>query len=282
MVLITTRDPSFARGGRTTYGDVLPPLSEASSLMMLSLNIPSRCYDEAEARTVVRRMGHLPLGIRAVIGLINETNVHLSFANQQWSSPRSILLETDQDDVYHNLAPSEQALADVWFGELGRFEKIDADANELLETVALLDPDVIQEELFVLGSLGTKLENVGFVRNRVRCLRTLKRLMLSNTVTEDSKYQSHNVHRLLQACIHMKMTTLTRQRALSYAATLVANMILSRGEKGVTWAKRTKEFQDFFPHAQSIHQFYIDNKNQDGKALEVPIEFLTLLRKAGE
>ena len=282
VILITTRDRSFATKFVAGHGRELPPLTESAAIEMLKLDVPGHLFNEDEARKAVSKMGCLPLGIQALVGLVNDAGVHMSTFNEQWSSAHNVLSDTTDQHTYRNFAPYEKALADVWFEELLRFEKTDVDASQLVEIVALLDPDTIQEELFAVGCAQTQLQNAGFIRNRPKCLCTLKRLMLPNTVIESSKYQAHHVHRLLQACIQLKMTGEARQRAFHRAALLIGNMILSRGEKGVTWTRRRREYKEYFPHAQAIHQFYIDHRSREDASLQIPVEFLTLMRKAGE
>ncbi|KAK0702780.1 hypothetical protein B0H67DRAFT_687900 [Lasiosphaeris hirsuta] len=279
-ILITTRDRAFSTAFVAGYGSELPPLPEASAVEMLKQNVPSHLFDDDEARKAVTNLGCLPLGIQAIAGLMNDAGVHMTAFIEQWGSPHEILSDTTDEHTYRNFAPYEKALADVWFEELR--QETDSDASQLVETVSLLDLDTIQEELFVFGSSQSQLKNTGFIRNRPRCLRTLKRLMLPSTGVEGSKYQTYHVHRLLQAYTQLKMTAETRQRASNYATVLVSNMILSRGEKGVNWPRRSREYKDYFPHVQTIHQFYKTVLEKDGATLQIPVDFLTLLRKAEE
>ena len=234
--------------------------------------------DDEEAKKIVQRVSCLPLGIQASIGLINEDHCTLKDYNDQYDSPRKLLEEVSVQHTYRHFAPYEKALADVWFDLLARLEK-DSDSRSMIDVFALLDSDGIPEELFMNKLNKASLETTGFIQNRVKCIKILlKGLVGRNETIEGRTLRNFNIHRLLQVCTQLRMSTESRQRAFNHAINLLCASITPNWYSN--WPTIKQEYKDVFPHVQSVHSFYLAVKMDGEVQLDVPVEFLEMTRKA--
>lgn len=284
-ILITSRNPAFATSNVGGVGEFLPPLSEASAVQMVKAQVPKLFTggenDEKEALEVVKRVGCLPLGIQASIGLINEADCSLRDYNQQWTNPMAVLKDARKKHVFRNFAPYENVgdeLEEVWLGSL---TSLDAHSRFMIEIFALLDPDNIQEEeLFKVAQGWQASKLVMVANNRVRCTGALlsRSLVGSNARSHRSDPRCVNVHRLLQACTQKHMDADSRQEAFNGAAIVLSSALTHLWESN--WPKIRKEYKEIFPHVQSVHRFYRETTSAEEKITDTPLEFLQVMHKA--
>jgi hypothetical protein len=247
------------------------------ALEMLKAQLPEEIeFVKDEAMKIVKRVECLPLGIQASVGLINEARCSLEDFNLQWSAPRALLQEASAKHVYRHFAPYENGgLADVWTLAL---LKVDDESRQMIEVFSLLDPDNIQERIFVEGNHNRPMKTLTYLKNRVKCIKTLlKGLIQPNTAEKGTHLRNFHVHRLLQVCVQMIMSKEAHQAAFDSATTLVCGMISPLWE--TDWTKVHKEYKEYFTHIQTIRQYYIEMpQDENDFPLMIPVNFLELLR----
>jgi hypothetical protein len=284
-ILITSRNPAFATSNVGGVGEFLPPLSEESAVQMLKDQVSTLFTggenDEEEALKVVKRVGCLPIGIQASIGLINEAGCSMRDYNQQWNNAMAVLTDTRKRHVFRNFAPYENvddALEEVWLGSL---TGLDAESRSMIEIFALLDPDNIQEEeLFKVGHGWQAASLVLVAKNRVRCIGALfiRSLVTLNARSHHSDPRCVSMHRLIQACTQKHMGAASRQEAFNGAAIVLSAALTHVWQSN--WPKIRKEYKEIFPHVQSLHRFYRETTSARENIAETPLEFLQVMHKA--
>jgi hypothetical protein len=268
-ILITSRDPIFETSSGAGNGQQLKAMDEKLALEMLRSQLPDEVeFGKEEALKIVRRVQCLPLGIQACVGVINEARCSLGDFNLQWSAPKALLEEA--------FAPYENGgLGDVWKLAL---LKIDNESRAMIEVFSLLDPDNIQERIFVVGNHSLPMNNVEYLQNRVKCIKTLlKGLVQPNTAVQGTHLRSFHMHRLLQTCVQMEMSPESLQDAFNSAITLVCGMMSPLWN--TTWPKIHMDYKEYFTHVQTIRRYYLEMSEEESKCpLTIPINFLELLR----
>lgn len=278
-ILITSRDHTFGTRLVAKKGLELKPLDEASAIGMLLDQIPDDLKtpgDEGEAEVIARRMGFLPLGMQAVIGQTNEAGCSLRPYNEQWNSPRLVLADSSDTHVYRNFAPYKKAFADVLSETL---HGLDNDTRRMTEIFSLLDPDNIQEDLFLADSIEGNLRHAGYIKNRVKCIGNLSKGLIGKNATHpDQHYRSFHMHRLLQACTQMKMIHEYRQAAVNAVTVLLCTRLSSAWE--LDWPKIHEQYAKYFPHVKKVHEFYTELADGDTVSkFDIPVAFIAMLRK---
>ncbi|KAJ5414876.1 hypothetical protein N7509_000210 [Penicillium cosmopolitanum] len=278
-ILLTTRDPVFAGRDFAGAGLELREFDEDAAVGMLLSHLDEdlrRPNDEAEARVVVQHLGCLPLGIQACIGLMNGNRSPLRFYSEQWGHVRSVLEEASQNDVSTPYASYEKAL-DMTF--LEALDGLDSNSREMIELFSLLDPDKIQEEIFSRETVKVRLGNPGYVKDRVKCIgKLLKGLIGRNEMMADDEFRSFNMHRVLKVCTQLHMSSSSSQESFK-SATVALSEVISNGWE-LDWPKIRTQYTNYFPHVQSIHDFYNEiEAGADVDEFNVPLSFIELLRK---
>lgn len=279
-ILITARKHVFATSSVANAGIELEKLPDEIAVEMILDQVPSTSrngdFDEQEeALRIVKRVSGLGLGIQAAIGLINESNCSLKRYNAKYTDARAVLRETSAEQVHRNFAPYPKGLYEVLTEAL---ENLTQDARMLIEMFALLDPDRIQEGLLDIAAETEGLKGIGFVQNQMRCINSLMNgLIAKNSHEAHQRSPSFHIHRLLQQCVIMDMTERSRQQAFDVAATIISSAI---GPEP-TLESAVLQFREYFPHAQSLHDFFRQNMKKEGSSeSSILLQFIQLLRKA--
>ncbi len=194
-ILITCRSPFFASHMVTGAGKELPALKEGMAADLLEAQLTQNTgqkVDREEVLAVVRRVGCLPLGIQASIGLITESQCSLKDYLSQWSTPRALVRDSEAKHVFLPFARYDKGLSEVYSDLI---ERLDEDSRQMMETMALLDPDNIQEELFSPKDIDEDLAETGFIQNRVKCVGKLSAIGVYRNTTSDD-LPSFRVHRV--------------------------------------------------------------------------------------
>ncbi|KAF3193139.1 hypothetical protein TWF225_010984 [Orbilia oligospora] len=283
-IIITSRSPQFASNTVAGAGKELKSLHDEEAIQLLEKQLadqPIINFDRNEALRIARLMENLPLGIQASVGLINGAQCSLRDFNRQWTSSRNVIIDSTQDHTMTRFAKYPQALGEAWLDALGALRP---ESKAMIDVMALLDPDNIQEEIFEervsLGSPST----MPFLGNKTKCLGDLKSQGLLSYGDKSQSFSDKkpyiNIHRMLQHCIKWQMSENpiygNRQTALGNASALISSLISSLWE--TDWIKIRKEYKNFFPHTETIRRFFHDIK--DVPSMKVPISFLEMLRKA--
>ncbi|PYI11365.1 hypothetical protein BO78DRAFT_446337 [Aspergillus sclerotiicarbonarius CBS 121057] len=144
-ILITSRDPlAKSMYPRRPSGLDLGPLSQGDSLALFHhlTTIPNEPEDMT-ARRICHLLGGIPLVISQMAGIISRQDLTLSEFLQLYTNPeeRGNLYKTKFDT---NMVRYPHYLATVW-----DFWTLKFDARQLLEVIALLDSDLIKEDLLM-------------------------------------------------------------------------------------------------------------------------------------
>ncbi|KAK2741130.1 hypothetical protein FQN57_005731 [Myotisia sp. PD_48] len=251
----------------------------AAAIKMFLSQIPDNLKTteaEQEAEAIVKGMGCLPLGVQAVVGLINEAGCSLRSYNEQWNNPRLVSKDSTALHVYRNSAPYEKALADVLFETL---HSLDDDTWRMAEIFSLLDPDNIQEDLFLADKVEGNLRDVGYITNCVKCIGKLSKGLIGENNTQPGQYyRSFHMHPLFQTCIQMKMIDEYRRAAVKAAAELLCTRIDDAWE--LDWPKIREQSAKYFSHVRKVHKFYVELADSNTVSnFDIPLSFIAMLRK---
>lgn len=74
----------------------------------------------------------------------------------------------------------------------------------------------------------------------------------------------------------MEMSSKSYQEAFNSATTLVSGIISPLLD--TNWPKVHTKYKEYFTHAQTIRQYFIEMSQYEGHFLEIPVRFLELLR----
>lgn len=283
-IIVTSRDYAFASSTVAGAGQKLKPLEMETAIRMVLSQIPSHlCSGQQEEREevakIVDRVGRLPLGIQASIGLFNESDCTLHAFNEYYQSPKAILEEVSVQHIYRHWAPYETALAEVWLDIIRHLE--DRHTESLLNVLSLLDPDNIQEDIFINSATRRGQGAHGFSPKLKNHLTTLlkKGLVEKTDVERSDDLRVFNIHRLLRDCLRMKMTPTSRQNAFEAVISLLCASITPSYAPDFIWPKIRSQYKDYFPHVQTLHDFYLENTVGGENSLRVPVNFIELIRK---
>ncbi|KAL8833577.1 MAG: hypothetical protein Q9170_004192 [Blastenia crenularia] len=278
-ILITARSHVFATSSVANAGMELDKLPDDNAIDMILAQVPRSSrngdFDEREeALKIVKRVSGLALGVQAAVGLINETNYSLKRYNAKYTDARAVLKDTSAEQVHRNFAPYPQGLYEVLTETIANLSQ---DARMLIEMFALLDPDRIQDGILETAAESESLKGIGFVQNETDCMKSLMNgLIASNGLEVEQRFPSYHIHRLLQKCVIMDMTETSRQRAFDIAAGIISSNIGAE----TTVESAAFHFKEYFPHVQSLHDFFHQNIEKDGSSNNsTPLDFIQLLRK---
>ncbi|KAF2205660.1 hypothetical protein GQ43DRAFT_269423 [Delitschia confertaspora ATCC 74209] len=243
-ILITSRDtlakdPAvLAKGGI----DLGPFSAEEASTMIEKL---TNRKDE-DSRGVVERLGGLPLAISQMASVIIRNHLTFKEFNQVWDEKETHedLLNADGSKV--NANTYEKNLSTVWAIENLRHGKA------LLDVMAFLDPDIMQEYVLKAQSSSTlkhyPITASEFIRARTELLQT-------SLVSKDNTAQKLIVHRLVQDAARSKMEPAYYLSAFSAALELVC---VSWPFEAFGWrhgVARWRRCEELFPHVLRLKSF---------------------------
>jgi hypothetical protein len=279
-ILITARSHIFATSTVANDGLELTGLSDKASVAMILSQIPISArkgvFDEQEeAQKIVNQTSNLALGMQAAIGLINESSCTLQQYNKLYSNIQIFLKDARAEHVYRNFAPYPQGPLEVFTAALTNLK---SDARELLEFYSLLDPDPIQDAILDKASEMKTLKHVGFVQNRQACNRSLfNGLIARNLHTDHKRLTGIRIHRLLQHCVRLNMTTTRLNQAFQLATSLVSNSITITHNS----IRDPSDYKEFAYHIQSLLDIFRQTHTDAFNEGIVPnFDFVRLLRQS--
>lgn len=198
-ILITSRDP-LAKTMFTSRasGFDLGPLSQRDSLSLFNhLTANFNEQEEDTARHISDALGGVPLAISQMAGIIRRQDLTLAEFFELYTDheEHASLYETKFDS---SLVTYRHSLSSVW-----AFEKLKPQARRLLELIAFLDPDVIEEDMLMAAAAKLLSEGAQFRKSNYIEART--DLMQSSLVRRDKQKQHISVHRIVQDAIFAAM-----------------------------------------------------------------------------
>lgn len=273
-ILITTQKPIFAGPDLCRRGRELLQLDEASAITLLQSSLLQPSTNTEDARTIVQRVGCLPVAIRTCIGQINEADCTLDDYNKEWNDARSIISQSDVKYVESLNARYDKGLRDLWAKS---FRNLNDDARALINVFSLMDDEHIPEELLKNESLYQELP---FLRHRVRAIRDLAESSLIGKETQSQSQASKrfHIHRMTRAFAQMQMDPESCQAAFDSAALLLNATVVSNS-RDPNFARN----KSYFQHVQALYDYYESTVNgesdQSNRILVASIAFIQLLRK---
>lgn len=284
-ILVTSRSTIYKTKIVCGSGTLLPALSERLAVSMLFAQVSQSTIGNdnyEQALKIVKRVDCVPIGIQASISLLHETEDScfgsLEDFNEQWPKPRHVLEEANVDRLHRHYAPYTTCLFEAYSSLVAGLE---SPSRLLVNILSLLDPDKLQvKELLNKVRLVNTPSAVALktvTGNRAKYLGplTLKSLICGHA-TQDKSPESFNMHRLLKAFLQGEMQndlTLARS-AISGASVLISSALTHVWESN--GSKMRTEFAEFFPHVQSIHEFYVECVEGGQDSFKLPIEFIQL------
>ncbi|KAI5853292.1 hypothetical protein GGS23DRAFT_591200 [Durotheca rogersii] len=269
-VLITSRNPlavtSFSQA--TSVVDIQPFNVEESAEFIQQLT--QRRDDLEQAKRIGDRLGGLPLAITQMAGYIR-----LSFL----SFERFLDLYDDQDEgsEIHGVEPHPRRetargnMLTVW-----SLEKLSPEAIALLEIMAFLDADGIQEPV-LLGHCST-LDNVEYPKKKVPFYNARKQLIASSLVRHDMANEKFWIHRVTQDVIRAGIPKTRQIKVFSNAVSLILSAwpVNNVGGHAVSFWEVS---ESLYPHVVSLkaaYEKYFAPNQEDGH-----VPFARLLTMAG-
>jgi len=272
-VLITSRNPlsksALATNLISPVGyDLQPFTTEEATSFILKL-APG---DSQGAKQIAERLGGIPLGLVHMAGIIRSTFVkHNEFL--AWYSDELELPELHEMAVDLPRPTARGNLATIW-----AVEKLPQDARTFLEYLAFLDPDCIQERIFInfSGSLALMQD---LPQKKGEWLKARGGLLRASLVHHNEQEGDLRIHRLLQDVVRAKLPDERQSQILSNLIVLLNAAFPKVPLDKRATTKRWPECIAIHPHIISIMQ-YVQHKVKGG-LIQVNLEMAQLLSEVG-
>lgn len=273
-ILITSRDSSFVpKYGGAILGELEE--SDATALLLGSttgerlFRVPSDSWRDqdssntAAARTIVRRLGYLPIGIIQAARLINKKGLGLIQFLDEYNE-RDLI---DNAELMQLETPSNEdypfTLSTVWTMS---YKTLNTDQQDLLNTMAFFDPVGIPLQLLSEGA--EKTTSVGnlslaFIDDDRKFRRCKSGLVRSSLVMQNEYLEQLWMHRLVQQSCHLRMSPKTRQEAFDRALALLKAMWPMTDPDNRHHVELWPLQNLLFPHLQSLARFYDESQSSE-------------------
>jgi NB-ARC domain len=269
-VLVTSRDPlSKVKPSIASISINIPLLQEEEAAEMLR-RISRVNQDHKAALEIAQKLEGLPLAIAQMAAIIQYQ--YLSYAE---------FLERYEDDRDRKRLHSLKAggtqkargtVSTIWF-----VDKVGPTPRVLLDVCAVLDPDSIQERIFITGlSNPSRLE--AFPADNFEYSEARADLIKRSLITRNAERRQFRIHRLLQESVFNEMS----QERLGVIFTVALELISSIW--GVTNLVRRhdtslgKSREGLFPHVLALKTVY--EKRVDLQHRENALQLGILLNEA--
>jgi hypothetical protein len=272
-ILVTSRDPLAKSQGSFTDGGIdLEPLSEdEGSRFIRMLTSCEEIPEERKASIHLSNMlGGLPLAMIQMSGIIRR---------RRWSIEEFVeSMEGDaQYREVHNLNnPVQQARYGNTLSTAWNFDDLSKDAIDLLEILALLNPDRIQEDIFIKECESP--DDSGKLLKTFREART--DLLGSSIIKRNIRFKELWIHRVIQHEVRARMAPEKFYKNFQRMITSLSKVwsfagMVKRHETG-----RWLVCEAIFPHLERALMFYQENSTAWS---EFPIDpmFVILMNEAG-
>ena len=210
-VLITTRDNRVAsRLAKEAKPIAVQPMSndEAKSLFLSKLGDEESNFDEAEVRTLLEELDHLPLAVSQAAAFIKENGVSIvEYTNALRGEDAEEFLHEELDDSRRD-EESVNSVFRTWKLSHDQIKQQKPRAAELLYLLAMLDRQSVPKSL---------LKKVPEVTTSLGVLQSF------NLVTARAGLQSVQIHRLVQRFVRLSLqrdsaTQKWQETALAYVS----------------------------------------------------------------
>jgi hypothetical protein len=275
-ILVTSRHPLAKElFSPSTHGiDLLPLSAEDGANLLKSLTHQARNRKDASlSLQIAQRLGGLPLAITQMAGIIRN-----QFMNY------SEFLEIYDDDAEHGSLHQQEAaprrksargsLASVW-----AFDKLPDNAKFILEILAFLDPDCIQEFIF-LEHFQDLASTPRFPKTRYTFRAARGKLLESSLIRQNDDTGHWWIHRVLQDAVR---ASLCRTPEILLSRFKLATKAVFMAWPAATAAKlhaidNWDRCRAIYPHVIFLRD--LSQRYEDLKEAEDLIDFAALLNRA--
>ncbi len=219
---------------------------EGALLLLRRANIitPNAFLDEvsdtvlAQAETISRSLGGLPLGLDQAGAYIEETNLGLSGYHELYQREQRELLKRRGKQI----ASHPEPVSATWSLSFAKVEQANPAAADLLRLCAFLYPDAIPEGIISekIADLSPGLHTI--VTSQIKLNEAIEELLKFSLVRRDPNAKTLSIHRLIQAALKEQMQEET-QRQWAERSVQAVNRAFPDGEFS-TWSL----CQQYLPH----------------------------------
>lgn len=248
-IIVTTRNPE-AITSLVQKSIHLEPFSEGegAKYFLSRLSDPSS-QDESLAIVIAKKLGGLPIALSHIAGFIEATSCKFEELLDLYSyraDPE--MVDYDSSEITFHYEGSYATLWKVSFESLGK------EAKELLEMVALLDPDSIPESLLRDGSKAID-EKPRLSIEAANYRKAVSQLRRHALVTKDVRLHTLSIHRLIQEAITRDWETSKFQSVFNAVSQRVSHCF-PRQICGASMSKDWGECAKYAPHLLSLARHY--------------------------
>ncbi|KAK8139282.1 hypothetical protein PG984_002662 [Apiospora sp. TS-2023a] len=275
-VLVTSRDPyakaHFFSDGAGIDLEPLPTMEAATLLMrLINQNRQDETEDEQEAtRTVAKYLDGLPLAMTQMAGFIRRRHISArEFVNLYATDARYA-------EVHNISNPAQNQRYRRTLGTTFNFDGLGLDATKLLRMLAFLNPDRMQEYIFVNSKLHHEsgidlLTPSEFDDARFR-------LIASSIIKRNIYHKVLSTHRVVQAEIRTRMTEIDRYETFKQSVFRLAQ-VWPPGNLSSQTRKRWDQCEKLLPHIERFYQLYTEYSTA-WRSFDVIPGFPSLLNEA--
>jgi hypothetical protein len=248
-ILITSRDPRSKLVPAVVSNDIEVPLLDDDEAAEMLRRLSRVAKNPPASLEIAKKLGGLPLVIAQMAAIIQHQ--YLSFAEFLKR------YEDDEDrralhafEVGKSRHESRGNASTIWFVDM-----LEPSPRTLLEICAILDPDCIQERIFLHG-----LSNVehldAFPASKFAYFAARTELIKRSLVIQNEEQEGLRLHRILQDSVIATMSNEQVQAIFSAAVQLVSAAWGSTNLVKRHDIELSKSRQGLFPHALSLKTMY--------------------------
>ncbi|KAF2110706.1 hypothetical protein BDV96DRAFT_667086 [Lophiotrema nucula] len=224
------------------------------------------------ARQIVERLGGIPLSLAHVAGIIRGN--YLAYKEfLEWYSDETEHSELHAMSVDLSRSTARGHLASIW-----AIEKLPADARGLLEYLAHLDPDCIQELIFTNFDIPSP-PAFDLPQKRREWLLARGGLLRASLIHHNDELGDLRIHRLLQDVVRAKISDDRQNYVLHTLVTLLDEAFpkvpLNKRQNTSRWP----QCMAILPHIVTVMNFFKQKFKRN--AIDVSFELAHLLSEAG-
>ena len=277
-VLVTSRDPFakehfFSHGG----GIDMDPLSTDESATLLRRLITrtegAPSADEQDASlTLATKLDGLPLAMTQMAG----------FIRRRLLSIREFISLYDTDARYAEIHDITNHVQSHRYGytlaTTYNFQGLSPHATKLLQLLAFMNPDHVQEDIFV-NPKAAKDGGDGAFWTASTFESARFELLASSIVKRNIQKKELWIHRVIQAEVRTRIDEGRRYQTFKDAVSLL-NAIWPPGDLLMQAKKRWVVCEDLMPHLEQLYTFYVEY-SAEWEHFEVDIKFPNILNEMG-
>ncbi|CCC14556.1 unnamed protein product [Sordaria macrospora k-hell] len=269
-VLLTSRSPlaKSAFSDRAVEISIQPFNSSESAQFLQKVTGVNGRHDEAEE--IGKKLGGLPLALAQMAGIIR-----LEFLT--YTEFLTLYDDAEEEAVVHEtvLQPLRSSargnLSTVW-----AIENLSASARAILEISSFLDPDSMQESLFLSHAASVPIPS--FFKKKIAFFAARKQLIGSSLFRHNQERAEYWMHRVTQDVVRAKIEPERRKPVFANTVAIISAAwpASSVGGHAVElWELSEK----LYPHITRLRELYVRYFEPGDESLDVA--FASLLNRAG-